>query len=157
MGGVIVHPGLVHEERVALLGQMSRLAGCTMPCTVGLGLHPDVLLAHPSLRLVFLGEAKSSETPGNAETERRLRRYLRALRRLQRHGCGARMALCGDPHESMRWSRQLRHLAVSERVQVSALGRAELSCGEQVIWLDLLPASGESPRLASPQSWPRPA
>lgn len=133
-------PSLVHEDRVALLDQLSHLVGCTAPCTVGLGLKPDVLRSHPSLRLLFLGEAKHCETPGNAETQRRLRLYLRALRSLQRHGFASRVALCGDPLEAARWSRLLELLAVSERAVVASIGATDLTGDERVVWLDLLPA-----------------
>lgn len=145
-------PSLVHEQRVALLDQMSRLAGCTVPCTLGSRLYPDVLLTHPSCRLIFLGEAKRSESPGNAHTERRLRRYLRAVRFLQRRGYGLRVALCGDAVESESWARLLSRLALSERVAVAALGSVDVSCGERVVWLDLLPMDGYLPALASPGS-----
>lgn len=152
-----MRPSLVHEERVELLHQMGRLAGCTVPCAVGLDLDPDVLLAHPSVRLVFLGEAKRSETPGNADTARRLRRYLRRLRLLQRHGYAARIALCGDPLEAPKWSRQLTRMASAELVAVASGGTVDVVYDERVVWLDLLPTGGESPRPASPRSWLQPA
>lgn len=151
-----MRPSLVHEERVDLLDQLGRLAGCTVPSSLGRGLDPDVLLSHPHRRLVFLGEAKHSETPGNGETARRLRRYIRAIRLLQRNGYSARMALCGDPLEAARWSRLLAQLAISERLGVDATGTVDVDLGERVIWLDLSPTGGSS-QPASPRSWLQPA
>ena len=150
-------PSFVHEQRVELLEHMSRLAGCTVACTVGPGLDPDVLLSHPRRRLVFLGEAKRSETPGNSHTERRLRRYLRALRWLQRHRFAARFALCGDPLEAAGWSWLLVRLASSERVVVASTGTVDVESKERVVWLDLLPTEGELPRPAFLRSWRPPA
>ncbi len=142
-------PSRLHEERVDILDQLSRLAGCTVRCTLGPGLLPDVLLAHASSRLLFLGEAKRSETPGNIETERRLRRYLRAVRPLQRHGYAIRLAVCGDRSEAAKWSKLLSRLAASERLAVSVSGSADVGCAERVVWLDLLPTGS---LLASPRS-----
>lgn len=146
-----MNPSVVHEQRVALLDQMSRLAGCTVPCTLGRYLYPDVLLAHPSARLIFLGEAKRSETPGNAQTIRRLRRYMRAVRSLQRRGYGSRLALSGDAAESESWARLLNRLALSEQVAVDALGSVEVAWGERVVWLDLLPRGVDLSAPAAPR------
>ncbi len=151
-----MRPSLVHEARVGLLGQLGRLAGCTVPSSLGRGLDPDVLLSHPNFRLVFLGEAKRSETPGNADTARRLRRYLRALRHLQRNGYAARMVLCGDPLEAERWFRALSLLAMSERLAVSATGMTDVDLGERLVWLDLSP-TGASRLPASLRSSLQPA
>lgn len=151
-----MRPSLVHEQRVGLLDQLGRLAGCTVPSSLGRGLDPDVLLSHPKCRLVFLGEAKRSETPGNAETTMRLRRYFRALRHLQRNGYAARVALCGDPLEAARWSRVLSLVATSERAAASATGVTDVDLGERVVWLDL-PPTGGSTLPASPRSLLLPA
>lgn len=132
-------PSLKHEERVKLLDQLAHLAGCTVAWPAGSGLSPDVFLASPSRRLVFLGEAKRSETPGNSSTERRLRRYLRVMRRLQRAGFGARVAICADPLEAVRWTKLLGRLAASEHLSVYSSGSADLAEGERVVWIDFRP------------------
>ena len=143
-------PSEGHQDRVELLEHMGRLAGCTVPCSLTSHMEPDVLLAHPGLRIVFLGEAKRSETPGNTSTARRLRRYVREMLRLQHLGFGVRIAICGDPQEAGRWSALLDRLAASERAEVRSRGSVDVAYDERVVWIDLLPTAGELPRPLRP-------
>jgi hypothetical protein len=71
-------PSAAHELRVVDLTTMAVLAGFDVAVDVlPDGSRPDVLRASTTRRtVVFLGDAKSSETPGNLDTAQRLRRYM---------------------------------------------------------------------------------
>lgn len=72
-------PSLIHETLVAHLETLGRLSGHSLPLDGRLpdGTRPDVVLADPDSRSLFLGDAKVSETGRNHGAAVRLRHYLR--------------------------------------------------------------------------------
>src|SRR5206468_314859 len=86
-----------HDRRVEFLGTLATLMGCTE--TFGGvfpdGRRPDVLRADSKLTVLFVGDAKNTESPGNLETQARLLRYLRWLAAFVDRGAGIGIfALC---------------------------------------------------------------
>lgn len=68
-----------HESRRQFLDSLAVLIGCheQLGATLPDGLRPDVLRISTARRLLFLGEAKHSESPRNRYTVERLRSYVR--------------------------------------------------------------------------------
>lgn len=71
----------VHEQRVAFLGTLADLIGCSESIGGQLpdGRRPDVLRIDRSRGGLFVGDAKNWETPGCHETQCRLARYIEWL------------------------------------------------------------------------------
>ena len=68
-----------HESRVEFLDALAVLMGCEGALGGELpdGRRPDVLRFDQGRRVLFVGDAKHSESPGNRETQARLHRYLK--------------------------------------------------------------------------------
>lgn len=72
------HELRVHEGRVGLLEDLALLLGCreTYGATLPDGRRPDVVRMDTGKGILFLGEAKNTETPGSQATRGRLLHYL---------------------------------------------------------------------------------
>jgi hypothetical protein len=89
-------PSDAHEARCAMLETAAFIAGCTASGALDPGCYPDVLLLDRASKRLFVGDGKSSETSGNHETQRRLRRYARAAVPWVVGGYTTRFAICRD-------------------------------------------------------------
>jgi hypothetical protein len=89
-------PSELHEGRCSTLESIAFLAGCSTPASLGPGCFPDVVLLDSSTRRLFVGDGKASETSGNFETLRRLRRYARSAVPWAIEGYTIRFAICHD-------------------------------------------------------------
>lgn len=104
-------PSDVHEERVALLENLARLAGYNRRVPrLPDGSNPDVLLS--AGRRLFLGDAKATEHPNAVETRWRLGRYAAWLDRHARAtGTACVFALCVEAAaQEARWAKTLGNL-----------------------------------------------
>jgi hypothetical protein len=107
-------PTEAHERRVADLLTLATLAGFTADLAIEGHLRPDVVRANFSSRRFFLGDAKETESPGCANTRRRLLRYARAARAWTCSGEGVVIALAfKTPAHARGW---LHLLAEATRV-----------------------------------------
>jgi hypothetical protein len=106
-------PSEVHQSRACTLAAMARLTGHVVEMGVlPEGGRPDVLLVRPGDCSVFIGDAKATETPGNAETALRLSRYARFLARYVDAGGSGVFALVVAAHDRYGWLRVLRDVCV---------------------------------------------
>jgi len=102
-------PSAAHEARVRTLATLATLAGHVVEIdALPDGGRPDVLLVRPGDHSVFIGDAKATETPGNAETAQRLVRYTAFLRAYVRAGGSGVVALAVPTQDPYGWLRVLR-------------------------------------------------
>lgn len=101
-------PSPLHESRVVELEEVFTLAGLSHEAHLQWWLRPDVARASPASRTLGLGDAKSTESPGNQATLRRLVGYVRAARTWHDAGWTVIMSLAVNPHESAQWGEELR-------------------------------------------------
>lgn len=130
--------GSAHAEREEFLRNLASLVGC--PCGIGGcfpdGSRPDVLRIGVKRRLLFLGDAKDSETPGCAATSDRLRGYMGWLRAHVRRGGVGIFAVCfGRRADAQGWLRTVSRLADLTGVTIAAADVANFSSGPMVAWL----------------------
>jgi len=72
---------IAHEMKVGLLDTISMLIGCRESIANRLpdGKRPDVMRIDRRRGILFLGDGKNTETPGNLDTQVRLMEYIRWL------------------------------------------------------------------------------
>lgn len=138
----------LHEDRVRLLTTLGMIGGCHLPIRLEPLLTPDGVMLDRRRRRLLIGDAKATETPANAATARRLRRYLRAARAGACAGYVVRVALCcsGD---GISWERLLLRVAADVAVPVTAHGHERLDAGHTLAWIDLgadIPADRHAPK-----------
>ena len=80
----------LHERRTRFLEIVADLIGCLEPIGGEFpdGRRPDVLRIHTERGVLFIGDAKHTETPGCHETRVRLAAYLQWLRAHVRRSAG---------------------------------------------------------------------
>ncbi len=133
-------PSTLHENRVAQLDTLAVLAGCRSPARLGSGTLPDVARVDRPVRRLFIGDGKATETAGCSETQRRLRRYVKATDPWRRAGFAVRVAVCHGA-QSGPWRSQLEVLASRAGAQISGSGMMCLDGTTAVSWVDLVAAS----------------
>ena len=69
-----------HQSKVSFLETLSELIGCSQTFSLGDGTIPDVIRINQNQDILFIGDAKESETPGNTTTQRKLNGYLEWLK-----------------------------------------------------------------------------
>jgi hypothetical protein len=96
-------PSEEHQRRVALLDCLARLSGHHRQARVRDGLlRPDVLRRCPGR--VFIGEAKHSESPRDADAVLRLTNYLGLASDLSRRGVVVTVAIaCRSSRDVLGW------------------------------------------------------
>ena len=103
-----------HEERTLTLSTLASLAGFNKRLTrLPDGRIPDVLQIDLEGKALFIGDAKDTETPGNAETSVRLMAYLRwmKLHVSRKKNTLAVFALCvGNASHLSAWKNLLLYL-----------------------------------------------
>lgn len=115
---------------------MGILAGCRSVVQLESALRPDVVLANRSLRRLFLGDAKATETAGCGYTCRRLRRYLRAVAPWSAAGYDIRLAICA-PIGSGDWQATLTSSARSVGIKILRNGSTDIGTDSEVAWIDI--------------------
>lgn len=101
-------PTLAHEARRDELELLATLAGIHVPTYLGIGLEPDVTRIDPRRRILFVGDAKETETPSSLSTRRRLARYAEAARPAAFSQAAVVFAIAHpSPPAGRRWSRLL--------------------------------------------------
>ena len=91
------HDFTTHEDRVRFLDTLAILIGCkeTAGRTLPDGCRPDVVRINSEQWILFLGEAKHTETAGCSATQVRMQEYLHWLSiHVNRHGGTGIFALC---------------------------------------------------------------
>ncbi len=103
-----------HERRKQFLLALASLAGFPFDLlgTLPDGARPDILLYEPLKRGLFMGDAKDTESPGNLETQVRLRKYLRWFAAHLNHpeACGVFAVCFGNRSHGNAWARTLQFL-----------------------------------------------
>jgi hypothetical protein len=129
-------PGEVHERRADTLATMARLSGYTVDIDVlPDGGRPDVLLVRPADQSLFVGDAKATETAGNADTTRRLSRYTTFAARYVAAGGSAVVALVVPARDRNKWLRVLCDVCAPIGSGRRIDGRVDLLDAETaVIW-----------------------
>ena len=84
-----------HGERVEFLRSLAVLSGCITPMsTLPDGRRPDVVGISSADKMIFLGEAKETESPGNTATRARLAGYFKWMKVVVGGGNTAVLAIC---------------------------------------------------------------
>lgn len=129
-------PSALHEHRAATLSTVATLTGHTdLLAALIDGSRPDVLQLRPTDGSLFLGDAKATETPGNAETFARLSRYADFLCVWIGTGSPVVLALIVPDGDAYGWLRILRDLCVRPSGGVRVEGRVDLiEIGTALVW-----------------------
>lgn len=113
-----------HAERAEVLDALAMMVGCTRSLAGLLpdGVRPDVLRVDVERGLLFVGEAKHTESPGRADTLVRLQRYFNWAAAHRRLGGTVVGAVCfGREADRQDWAEALVRLA-----REAALGTPEI-------------------------------
>lgn len=100
------------------------------------GRRPDVLRMDSVRNVLFIGDAKHVETPGNLATQARLKGYLSwLLSHIGRGSATGIFVICsGKDSESKGWSNTVRFLAQELGLEHSACGTELFEQGLIVTW-----------------------
>ena len=128
----------VHDAKAQFLDDLAMLMGCQESIGSRLpdGSRPDVLRINQRNRMLFLGDAKNSETPGCIATRFRLRNYLNwmsvHLNGSERSGI---FALCfGRSSDCRGWERTLSTLCYESKLNPTGQGVVQFSPDLTVHW-----------------------
>ncbi len=129
-------PSQLHEARVETLATLATLTGFENgPDVLPGGARPDVLLLRARDGVVFIGDAKATETPGNAETYERLGRYANFLTTWVERGLSGILALAVNVADADGWLWVLRDLSLGPSGGRRVPGHVDLIDVETaVIW-----------------------
>lgn len=146
-------PTATHEERVQALHSLATLVGCVIDWpALPDGSRPDALRLNPRTGLLFIGDAKHTETPGCSATLSRFRQYSRAAGvYVASVRATAVLALChsGVP-QSSRWDALLKSSVPEEAVEVVSRRSFRLEGLGVVSWLELIPVGTSAIRFRRP-------
>lgn len=143
------HPGSqgrepsAHELRVRFLDTMAVLAGCNESLGAQLpdGRRPDVMRVDASRGLLFIGDAKDTESSGCTATRARLREYLVWM--LAHVSAGSRpgvFALCiGYVSDTKGWVRTVQKLSYEVGLDCSEWNVREFGTGVVMVWFLPIP------------------
>lgn len=129
-------PSALHEYRAATLDTMAVLSGYVHPFdALPDGSRPDVLRLRPHDGSLFVGDAKVTETPGNAETFGRLSRYAGCLAGWVAAGGSGALALLVPAVDANGWLHVLREFARRVSSGAPIPGHVDLiEVGTAVVW-----------------------
>lgn len=106
--------GRSHQARAEFLENLAVLFGCPHDVHGGFadGTRPDVLRSDAPKAVLFVGEAKDSESPGTTATQIRLLGYMRWIKAfLRRSEQKAMLAVCfGTAAHTKKWQDNLAFL-----------------------------------------------
>jgi hypothetical protein len=126
-----------HGRRVEFLDALAILMGCegTLNGELPDGRRPDVLRYDVERRILFIGDAKHWETPGNRETQARLQHYFKWLRS-HVEGCGLGIfAVCfGRRSDTSAWTETMEMLGREVGLYYTRRGVERFGPGLLVAW-----------------------
>lgn len=137
-----------HEYRVEFLDALAVLMGCEGALGGELpdGRRPDVLRFDQGRRVLFVGDAKHSESPGNKETQARLQRYLGWMSSHVGSGGGGVFAVCfGRGSDTDAWVETLAMLAHEVGLERAEDGVERFEPGLTVVWSTFGPLAATRP------------
>ncbi len=145
-----------HKARATLLKSMAEMIGCTahLEFTLPDGSRPDVVAAAIGRRILFLGEAKDTESPGCQPTQARLSNYLRWMAaHLYRDEAIALFAICfGCTRHTSAWLTVIARLAAREGICPLRRGVTQFDRGLSAVWITAAgPVGIGQTRLALPR------
>lgn len=114
-------PKSCHETRVDLLFGLACLLGCvSRQQLLAVGSIPDVVAVNVGDTVLFIGDAKYSETPNDINCQTRIYRYLRvAGERLRGSTKFAIFALCyGNAYHASGWREMIVSAAHEFRIPI---------------------------------------
>ena len=127
-----------HDLKARSLDTLAVLVGCreSLGGQFPDGLRPDVLRYDSSKGILFVGDAKNTESPGSIETQTRLLRYLHWL---YVHSYGGErkgiFAICfGDASDSKGWVDTILFLGREVGVCFTEYGVERFTQGTIVAW-----------------------
>lgn len=128
-----------HNVKAKFLDGLAILLGCKENLAVGFpdGGKPDVLRADIERSVLFVGDAKHTETPGCTATKVRLLHYFRWL--AAHVGGGNRLgifALCfGAGSDRDHWRHAIREIASLVGLRISDSGYCQFASDLNIVWL----------------------
>ncbi len=138
--------GRMHRDRTELLKSLAVLFGCAQRVDAFAdGARPDILRSDASKAVLFLGEAKDTETPGNTETQIRLLAYFRWIKAyLRRGGRRAIVAVCfGEAAHSKKWKDTLEFLSAETNLVPLQAGSERFDGKARIVWCLYATEKGE--------------
>ncbi len=128
-----------HERRCRFLTTLAELLGCKeqMGHVLPDGTRPDVIRLDSRRNVLFVGDAKDSESPGTTDTIRRLLNYVRWLKTFAAcHGGTSILAVCfGNRADTWGWHSALDLLAAEVGFSSIQFGSKCVGPGYVVAWL----------------------
>ncbi|MFC1678653.1 hypothetical protein ACFL2T_00335 [Elusimicrobiota bacterium] len=127
-----------HDRRVAELKTLGALLGCHEDIGNQLpdGRRPDVVRLSHSKRLLFIGDAKDTESPGSRASQARLEAYLSWMRANVASGARGLMVICyGRRTDTEGWLSTLTTLADECGIEVQDAGTETFGPGLWITWL----------------------
>ena len=132
-----------HEYRARFLEALATLVGCQESFGGELpdGRRPDVMRIDSAHNVLFLGEAKHSESPGNVATRARLQKYLLWLSThvLRREGVGIFAVCFGREEDAKYWSETISLLESEVGMEPDSRGAERFQPGLILVWSVFLP------------------
>jgi hypothetical protein len=130
-----------HDLRAQFLDELAVLTGCREALSGGFpdGKRPDVLRANLSRGILFIGEAKHSESPGCSATQARLFEYLRwmSIHVSERSRTGI-FAICfGRKEHTQGWIETISNLGLEARLTFEESGVETFGPEIIVVWFVL--------------------
>jgi hypothetical protein len=129
---------VAHEDRVRFLDSLAVLVGCHE--SVGQefpdGRRPDVLRTDSRRGVLFMGDAKCTESPCSRSSQSRLLAYLRWMEiHVGNAGHMGVMAVCsGAGKESSGWGATIQLLACEAGLTYDARGQQDFGRKFSVVW-----------------------
>ncbi len=128
----------LHEERVDFINTIAILSGCTtgIGAVFPDGRRPDVLRVNLRDGILFVGDAKNTETPKSTKTQGRLLSYLLWLRSnvAGGHRKGVFTLCYGRDKDTRGWIRVVIQLGRSIGLVFSDLGVLTFNQDTKLVW-----------------------
>ena len=132
-----------HNSKALFLDALAILVGCrdSLGGVLPDGKRPDVLRIDLDREILFMGDAKNTESPGNKETLVRLSRYLRwlALHVTKKNRIGI-FAICfAKRADAIKWENAMLMLAREINLICAKFGRNTFGLKLNVTWFIFRP------------------
>lgn len=131
-------PETCHAALTTVLQDLAMLFGCASALRNGLpdGRRPDVLAVSANRDILFVGDAKDTETPGSASTYARFDRYLEWARAYLRRSRGTVIvAICfREESHAEDWQATLNDLCIDASLPITRLRYDYLAAGVNLVW-----------------------
>lgn len=110
-------PSQLHEDRVAVLGDLATLAGYTAQASIDGRLRPDLVRLDPRRHALLLADAKATESPADVATRGQLLRYAQVAQLWAVADFDVDLGVAHGPEERRAWATCL--LEVGRRASFS--------------------------------------